>query len=137
MVDLSLDLNPAHKGQQGYRDLLVLGGDLVLTSDADPDGTNNILQDILQRLCFFLAEWFLDNTQGLPYFQQILVKNPDQSKVDSIFVNAIMGTPGVTQLSSYSFTVNRATRVLSISFSCITTSGVVSYSENIPITGGN
>lgn len=137
MVDISLDLDPAHKNQPGYRDLLIINNDLVLTSDANPVGTNPILQDILQRMRFFLGEWFLDNTQGLPYFQQILIKNPDQSKIDAIFSNLILGTPGVLQLSSYSFDSNKAKRVLTVSFNCVTTSGTVSYSGTIaPVTGG-
>lgn len=142
MVDVALDLNPLHQGNSTYKDLLVVNNDLSLTSDAYPAGTaplatNPVLQDVLQRLRFFLGEWFLDNTQGVPYFQQILIKNPDQSKVDAIFQNIILGTPGVTQLSSYSFVVNAATRLLAISFTCVTTTGVVSYSGNIaPVNGG-
>lgn len=141
MVDLAIDYNPAHIGSPAYKDLLVVNNDLSLTADAYPNGnaplaTNPILQNILQRLQFFLGEWFLDNTQGLPFFQQILVKNPDQSKVDAIFQNAILGTPGVTQLSSYSFEVNSAKRIFSVKFTCITTTGVVSYAGNVPVTGG-
>lgn len=140
MADLSLDLNPLHKNLPTYRDLLVTNNDLTLTADANPTNalaTNPVLQNILQRMRFFLAEWFLDNTQGLPYFQQILIKNPDQSKIDAIFSNVILGTPGVTQLTAYSFTPSSAIRVLTVSFSVITTTGIVSYSGNIsPVTGG-
>lgn len=137
MVDISLDLDPNHKTLPTYKDLLVVDDDLVLTSDSDPNGTNPVLQNILQRMRFFLAEWFLDNTQGLPYFQQILVKNPDQSKIDAIFTNLILGTPGVTQLTAYSFNVNKPNRILDVEFKCQTTSGIVSYSGTLsPITGG-
>lgn len=135
MADLSLNLNPA---SMSYYDLVFSGGDLVLTSDANPSGTNNILQNILQRMRFFLGEWFLDLTQGLPYLQQILIKNPNQSNVDAIFLNCIAGTPGVMQIQSYSFSLNRALRVLSVSFSCVTTQGIVNYTGSIlPIGGGN
>lgn len=135
MVDLSLDLSS--NTSPTYRDFLVLAGDLVLTSDAGTAGTNPVLQDILQRLQFFFAEWFLDNTQGLPWFTQILVKNPDQPTIDAIFQNVILGTPGVIQLSSYNFSPNNAQRILSISFIAVTTSGTVNYSGVIaPVTGG-
>jgi hypothetical protein len=141
MVDIALDLNPTDIALPTYKDLLVVNNDLSLTSDAYPEGTaplatNPVLQDILQRIRFFLGEWFLDNTQGIPYFQQILVKNPDQSKIDAIFQNVILGTPGVTQLSSYSFNVNTGARILTVTFSCLTTTGVVSYSGTVPISGG-
>lgn len=132
MADISLDLNPA---SPTYKDLLVVDGDLILTADANPAGTNNIQQNILQRLSFFLGEWFLDNTQGLPYYQQILIKNPDQSKIDAIFVNSILGTPGVTQLLSYTFTPVFASRLLKVSFSALTTAGKVNYSGNVTTQG--
>lgn len=131
MVDLSLDLISPVK------DLLVLSGDLVLTSDANANGTNPVLQDILQRIQFFSGEWFMDNSQGIPWFQQILVKNPNQAAIDAIFKNVILGTPGVVQLSSYSFTPNLTHRTLIISFIAITTSGTVNYNGTIaPVTGG-
>ena len=142
MADIALDLNPLHVGLATYKDILIVNNDISLTSDAYPPNTqplatNPVLQNILQRMRFFLGEWFLDNTQGLPYFQQILVKNPDQSKVDAIFVNVIMGTPGVTTLSAYSFAPNFSKRILVVSFTSITTSGVVSYSGTLaPVTGG-
>jgi hypothetical protein len=133
MVDLSIDLTPT---SATYKDLLVTEGDLTLTSDANPNGTNPVLQDIIQRIQFFLGEWFLDSTQGVGWFQQILVKNPDQPTVDAIFQNVILGTPGVNQLSSYSFTPNFTTRTLNVSFIAVTTSGTVNYNGVVaPVTG--
>src|SRR4051812_32765987 len=104
MSDISLDLN---RTSLNYRDLLIVNNDLVLN-----DGQAAVTQNVLQRLQMFLGEWFLDNTIGLPYFQQILVKNPDQSKIDALFANQIMGTPGIIQLNTYSFKVNFTTRAL-------------------------
>lgn len=109
-----------------FSDLVITDGDLVLVS-----GKQAILQNILQRLRVFLGEWFLDNTIGLPYFQQILVKNPDLGKTDAIFQNVILGTPGVEQLSTYSFQADTATRVLRLAFSVETTSGTVDYSGTV------
>lgn len=130
MADISLDLD---KTSPNYKDLLIVNNDLVLTSDADPNGTNPILQNLIQRISFGLGEWFMDNTQGVPWIQQILVKNPDQGKIDAIFVRIILGTPGVIQLSSYSFNLNRVARVLKVQFSCVTTKGVVNYNGNVPV----
>ena len=137
MVDLSLDLDPAHKNLPSYKDLLVINGDLVLTSDANPNGTNNILQDILQRIQMFLGEWFLNSSEGVPWLQQILVKNPDQSKIDAILQNIILGAPGVLQLTQYSVVPNFLNRTANLTFSANTTAGKVNYSGNIaPINGG-
>lgn len=132
MADISLDLV---KSSSTYKDFLLVDGDLALTTDADPSGTNNVLQDILQRLSMFQGEWFMDNTAGVPYYQQILRKNPDQSKIDAIFINTICGTLGVQQLLSYAFVPNFAFRTLEVSFSCNTTSGFIDYTGTLS-TGG-
>lgn len=134
MADLSLDLK---KNSASQNDFLVIDGDLVLTSDAEQGGSNNVLQDILTRIRFFAGEWFMDTTQGLPWFQQILIKNPDQSKIDALFQNTIMGTPGVQQLLAYSFEPNFAARVLTVSFTANTTQGRVDYTGTLsPVTSG-
>ena len=129
MSDISLDLS--NQASTTYKDLLIVESDLVLTADADPSGTNPILQNLLQRLSFIQGEWFMDNTLGIPYFQQILVKRPDQSKIETIIQRTILTTPGVTQLLSFSASANTVNRILTVSFSCLTTSGPVSYSGAI------
>jgi len=127
-MDISLDLNPI---SPTFNDLLVQNGDLVIT----PTQLDAIQQHIVQRIRIFLGEWFLDNTIGLPYFQQILVKNPNQSVIDSLFASQILSTPGVTLLNSYSFRVDFVNRTLNISFSALTTSGTVNY-QGLISTGG-
>lgn len=120
MSDFALDLDPA---SPNFGDLKVVNGDLVMNS-----GTDSIRQHILQRLRTYFQEWFLDNTIGVPYFQQILVKNPDQAKIDAILLSVILGTPGVVAVNTYSFTADIVTRQLQVTFSCQSTSGVVDYS---------
>ena len=120
MSDILIDQNPT---SSTFNDLVIQNGDLVIT----PTQLDAVQQHILQRLRIFLGEWFLDNTIGLPYFQQILVKNPNQAVIDGLLQNQIATTPGVVQLSSFSANVNFTTRVLSVSFSALTTTGTVSY----------
>lgn len=118
-MDIALDLDFA---SPTYGDIVVANGDLSLN-----DSEVAIEQHILQRLRIYLGEWFLDNTIGLPYFDQILIKNPDQSKIDALFINQILGTPGVIQLNNYSFTIDFITRQLQLTFSAQTTQGTVNY----------
>lgn len=132
MADLSLDLNP---NSGTYKDLLIVDGDLVLTSDVDPAGTDPVLQNVLQNLGLGLGEWFLDSTAGIPWLQQILVKNPDQSKIDAILRNCILGTPGIVRLNSYSFSLDQSTRSGQIQFNAQKTNGTVDYSGTV-ISGG-
>lgn len=128
MTDIALDLDPV---SLTYRDVQIVSGDLVLVG-----GGPAILQHILQRLGIFLGEWFLDNTIGVPYFQQVLVKNPNQAIIDAIFLTQILNVPGVTQVTKYAFRANAETRQLNITFTAQTTTGIVNYAGLIePLKG--
>jgi hypothetical protein len=123
MVDISL--------LETSGDWQLSNGDLVLTSDAQSIGTNPILQDILQKIKFFQGEWFLDNSLGVPWFQQILVKNPDLAKIEAIFIDLILSVPGVDALVSFEFTPNLPNRSFTLSFQAQTTMGDIDYSGTI------
>ena len=120
MSDLKLVNSPV---SPYFGDLELDGNDLVLTVGT----VENVGQNILQRLRTYLGEWFLDNAIGLPYYQQILVKNPDQGNIDAIFLNAILGTRGVQQVNRYEFRVDFNTRQLFVTFSAQTVQGTVDY----------
>lgn len=119
MSDIALDLNPL---SPTVNDILIQNNDLVLV-----DGSQAILQDLLQRLRFFYGEWFLDITLGIDYFNQILVKNPNLGNINAIMINTIVTTPGIQQLNSYNLTTNYITRQVFIQFSAQTTKGQINY----------
>lgn len=118
-TDIALILDPV---DADFYDLELDGGDLVLN-----DGLDGVTQDIMQRMQFYFAEWFLNTEQGVPYFQQILVKNPDQGAIDAIFKNVILSTPGIISLDEYGFVVDRQTRKLTVRFRAKSTSGPIDY----------
>lgn len=119
MSDLKLALA---KNDPNLNDLLIENNDLVLV-----DAKEAIVQHILQRLRTFLGEWFLDTTIGVPYFQQILIKNPDKAKIQALLLDVIRNTPGVDTLSNYAFGIDTASRVFNVSFRATTTSGIIDY----------
>jgi hypothetical protein len=98
-------------GAQQAGDLDFSTGDLVLL-----DGAEFARQQVQIRLQFFLGEWFLDLNEGLPYFQQVLIKNPDASILDDIFRQAILGAQSILSLNRLNFDFDGPSRVLSISF---------------------
>lgn len=108
-----------------------------MTSDVDARGTNNVLQDILCRLRTFEGEWFLNVNLGLPYFQQVLVKNPDVALVAAEYKETILTTPGVKSLDKFTLDIDRLTRRLFVTFTCSTVAGKVTYSTSStsPIIG--
>lgn len=107
-------------------DLLLTNGDLTLVSDIDAIG-----QHLKQRLSFFLGEWFLDNGAGVPYFQLILVKNPNFALVETVLRNVVLETPGITVLNTFNFSFNARTRGLGIEVVAETINGTLNFSEII------
>lgn len=69
-------------------------------------------QAVSIRLKFFLGEWFLDLTAGIPYYQRIFKKQQNaKAQIDAIFKDAILGTPTVNSLKQFnSSLINRQYR---------------------------
>jgi hypothetical protein len=101
-------------------EMVIRNGDLVMAR-----GDAAILQDCMQQLQLYLGEWFLDTTQGIPYRQIILVKNPNLDLVQATLQSRILAVNGVTDLLSFSFNFSGKTRGLSVAFSARTTNGTV------------
>jgi hypothetical protein len=107
-------------------DLATYNGDLVLVDNADA-----IQQHLIQRLKLFRGEWFLDLDAGVPYFQDILVKNPNPVLVDGVLKDAILETPGVLELSSFSMTYDSTARTLVVAFQVETINGPVNVNTQL------
>jgi hypothetical protein len=101
---------------------------IKLTSEYDLDlssgnlemitGSDEIAQKLAVRFQFFLGDWFLDQSLGVPYYQDVLVKNPDFLVLQSHFREVILETPGVASLvGELGFTFDSAARILTLTFS--------------------
>lgn len=74
-------------------------------------GADALAQRLTVRYKFFLGEWFLDTRQGIPYFRDILVKNPNLSLIQSVFRRATLLTPGVLAIRRFGTTLEEQGRV--------------------------
>lgn len=109
------------------RELIMVAGDLVLTRDLDA-----IRQDIDKRLRTFRGEWFLDESEGVPYFESVLVKSPDLSAIQSVFRRELLAVDGVDKVNSLlSLDFNRATRKLSVTWSVLSDLGVINGTTKV------
>jgi len=96
-------------------------------------GADAIAQRIRTRLLFFSGEWFLDKRLGIPYFDQILVKNPRLPVVNEIFRKAVKGVPGVASVSNVSTTItDRLARVGTVDFEATLDDGLVLTAKDEP-----
>jgi hypothetical protein len=98
VTDIALDDNG---------DWLIQNGDLQLIGD-DP----GIIQSVTIALKFALGEWFLNLAAGVPYYQNVFVKNPDPNLLKSIFTDTILAVPGITAMVSLDLTIDPSTRTL-------------------------
>jgi hypothetical protein len=84
-----------------------------------------VAQRVKCRLLFFLGEWVLDQRLGVPYFRDVLVKNPDPILISAIFRQVVRETPGVSRVTKLLATIDKPTRTLTVDFSAVLLDGMV------------
>ena len=109
--DIALDVNG---------DWLVSNGDLQLIGDGA-----GILQAVQIALQFFQGEWFLDLSAGVPWWQQVLIKNADPGQLSGIFRNVVLGVDGVQGVNSMTLAYNSQLRTLTIVYQLQTNVGLL------------
>lgn len=97
------------------------------------DGAARVAQQIKVTLLLFLGEWFLDTSFGVPYMEDILVKNPRWGTVNAVLRTRIAAVPGVLRIRRLTLDLNRSTRHLSVTFEAETTFGLVGP-HNVTLT---
>ena len=105
--------------QDGTNDILLTNGQMSLLTAAD-----EFAQVLRTRLQFFEGEWFLDTRLGVPYFQYILVKNPDLRIIERIFRAVIFSIPNAAQVLRLELT-NNPDRTLSVNIRVQMNSGAI------------
>lgn len=97
--------------QDADGDLAVENGDFQTVADAAA-----VPQGIGIRCRSVLKEIWLDEEQGVPWTEVVLVKNPDPLVVREVFREAIMDTPDTVDASGTDLQVDHATREGAIDF---------------------
>jgi hypothetical protein len=100
------------------------------------NGADKVAQQIKINLLSFLGEWFLDITYGVPYLEDILVKNPRMAVVETIFRHHILDVPHVTRIDALSLDWNRKYRLLGVEFTCSTDYGPITDSVKLEMVPG-
>lgn len=92
-------------------DLALVNGQLNLTTNQ----ATHIAHSLRNRLRFFAGEWFLDTRLGVPYFQLVLVKNPDVDVIRRLLVSVITETSPLIEIQSLDLEITPE-RVLLVTF---------------------
>ena len=88
-----------------------------------------VAQQVLITLREWLGEWFLKTSDGVPYLEYILVKNPNEAHVRQILTEAIENVEGVKKVTELEFVFNRILRTLTVSYEIATDYGFITKKE--------
>ena len=119
--------------------------DLKITTTGDLDftvGGNKDLQFetdtkevIAQRLRIalrsFKNDWFINLADGLPYFDDILVKNASIATIQALIKSTILNVEGVNSLVDFQMNYDISTRKFTIDFQVLTAFGTLPLVVNI------
>lgn len=105
-------------------DLVVQNGDLMIVNNGE-----RVDQQVLITLREWLGEWFLKTSDGVPYLEYILVKNPNEAHVRQVLSEAIQSVEGVKGVTELEFAFNRILRTLTVSYEIDTDYGFITKKE--------
>ena len=117
-MDLELDV--------ATHDLVFTDGDLTLLSGLEATG-----QRLKIALLLFLGEWFLDESVGIPYYDDVFVKNPNESVINTMFRTVILHDQAVTAINQFELVTKTATRSAHLTFKADTTDGPLVFDEEL------
>ena len=112
MFDIAMDINT--------NDIVLQNGDILMIDNAE-----RVAQQILITLRFWLGEWFLNTTDGVPYLEYILVKQPNMAHIRQILTEQIQSVEGVKAVTNMELTFDRRERHLLVEYTADTDYGLV------------
>ena len=89
----------------------------ILSASQYATGLDLTMQRVRRRLDRFLGDWILDSSLGLPFFEWAAQKPPQVQSIGARVRAEIETTPGVSGVSEWEGSFERATRELV--FSCV------------------
>lgn len=107
---------------------LLLGrdGDLQISGAGDISLTNSVAQAITVRLRWFLGEWKYNLDFGVPYYEEILVKNASKLRAEQLIREQIMSVKEVRSVPELKISVDAPARQMTVRFTAVTDTGQIS-----------
>lgn len=112
MFDIAMDINT--------NDIVLQNGDILMIDNAE-----RCAQQIAITLRFWLGEWFLNTTEGVPYLEYILVKQPNMAHIRQVLTEQIQSVEGVKSVTDMELTFDQRERHLLVEYTADTDYGLV------------
>lgn len=103
-------------------DLVFENGDLLLRAD--------LAQAIKCAILAVRGEWFLDELDGVPYFEDVFVKKPSLAQLAAIYRDTIARVPAVREVKRLSVRLN-ADRSLAVEWAVEGDAGEISGTTEV------
>ena len=116
----------------GTNDLILFDRDLMVIDNAE-----RVAQQIVIQLRFWYGEWFLDTSDGVPYLERVLVKNPNLNHIRQIFREAIQKVPDVRKVNYVDLDFDEKERALVVSYQVETSFGLITKREVLGYDGNS
>ena len=87
------------------------------------NGSDEVVQRVRVALRHYFAEYFINVTAGIPWYEEILGATGNSSKISNIIRNQILSVPGVTKIVEFSVNYNSITRAYIVTASITVQSG--------------
>lgn len=100
--------------------LLNSDGDLFISHQGDIALGESVAQKIRIRLLWFEGEWRWDDEEGLPYMNDLLIKNPDVDTFESLVRAKIFEVDEVTEVREVLISYDKKDRVATIKYTALT-----------------
>lgn len=95
-------------------------GDLDITDDGDIKVGFSKTQAILVRLRWIYGEWRLGPELGFPWYEDVLVKNPDTERIRQEIREAILSVDDITDASVTILSFDQTNRSITIEYNATT-----------------
>ena len=90
--------------------LLTQEGDLYINDLGDIEITDSVRQAVKIRLLWFLNEWRFAPDFGLPYFEEVLIKNPNLERIKRLIRDEVMSVEEVIDVKNIKLTFAKPPR---------------------------
>lgn len=99
----------------------MIDGDVVVTEQGDILLAHSVKQAIRVRLLWFFSEWRFNTEFGIPYYEEILIKNPNIPKAKLLISQAIRDVEEVVDVEDIQISIDSTNRTALVSFVVYTT----------------
>ena len=113
--------------------LLDKDGDILLTEEGDISLVTSPVQEVMIKLRWYFAEWVFDPERGIPWFESILVKNPDIDGIKKRFIREILEVEDVIEVPQMDIIVDSQKRNALVRFQIRTNEET--YNEEVMLHG--